>query len=206
MDTKCKTLLEAVGVDNKPSSLKSSVLVLIDMQNEYLPSGNVPLIGVESALNEGSKLLNRARKHNAPIVHVVHHGPKGSGFYDPDGPGGQLNENVKPENGENIVIKHHISAFIDTNMKEILESTGRKDLIVIGFMTHMCLSTFVRAAAEQYGYRCTVVSNCTGTRDLPSKTKEGSVISAKEVQEGNLSALADYFACVVEKVEEILDE
>ncbi len=85
-------------------------------------------------------------------------------------------------------------------MKETLESLGKKELIVIGFMTHMCLSTFVRAAVEQYGYKCTVVANCTATRTLPLAN---TVVKAQDVQLANLAALNDFFAPVVNTVEEI---
>jgi len=202
----CLTLLDKAGVKLEPSKLKDSTLVLIDIQNEYLSDGKVYLDGVEEAINESKKLLDRARNLKCPIVHAVHHGPKGSGFYDPDTKGGQTVDKVCPIEGEPLIAKSQISAFINSNMNETLEGFGRKELIVIGFMTHMCVSTFVRAAVEQYGYKCTVVASCTATRDLPSKTIKGGVIKAKNVQENSLSELADYFAAVVPTVNDLKDE
>ncbi len=108
------TLLKKAGVDLRPSKLSDSILVVIDMQNEYLPNGNVPLEGVEEALEEGGKILRRARGLKVPVVHVVHHGPSGSGFYDPKGIGGQIHDTVKPQEGETVIAKNHVSAFIKT--------------------------------------------------------------------------------------------
>jgi nicotinamidase-related amidase len=206
MENECKTLLQYVGVKSEPSTLKDAALVIIDMQNEYLSTGNVPLEGVENAIQQGKLLLERARKQGSPVVHVVHHGPKGSGFYDPEGVGGQINENVKPIEGEPVIEKNYVNAFVNTNMKEVLEKIGKKELIIIGFMTHMCLSTFVRSAVEQYGYKCTVVASCTASRTLPSRTGNKNLVKANDVHEGNLAALADYFACVVDSIQEIKDE
>jgi len=200
-----KTLLEMVGAESKPSTLKESVLVLIDIQNEYLPDGNAPLENVESAIEESSKLLKRARDLNIPIVHVAHHGPPGKGFFDPEAKGGEFCDSVKPLESEYIVKKNYVSSFVGTNMKEILENTGKKELIVIGFMTHNCLNTFVRAATEEHGFKCTVVGSCTATRDLPSRTKNGQLVKAKDLQESSLASLLDYFACVVDRIDEIAD-
>jgi nicotinamidase-related amidase len=89
-------------------------------------------------------------------------------------------------------------------MEEKLKETGKKELIVIGCMTHLCLSTFVRAAAEQYGYQCTVVGECTATRDLPHPGgNTEKVVAAKDVQSSNLAALSDFFATVVPSVDDI---
>lgn len=202
----CFTLLDKAGVKLEPSKLKDSTLVLIDIQNEYLSNGNVPLTGVDEAISESKILLERARKLKCPIVHVVHNGPKGSGFYDPETKGGQIVDIVSPIDGEPVIVKTNVSSFVNTSMKETLEGFGRKELVVIGFMTHMCVSTFVRAAVEQYGYKCTVVASCTATRDLPSKTIDGGVVKAKEVQESNISALADFFAVVVPTINDLKDE
>ena len=53
------------------------------------------------------------------------------------------------------------NAFADTALQETLVASGRQNLIVIGFMTHNCVSSTVRAAREK-GYACTVVAPATG--------------------------------------------
>ncbi len=75
-------------------------------------------------------------------------------------------------------------------------------------MTHMCVSTFVRAAVEQHGYSCTVVASATATRDLPLTGTDGEArtVEAQQVQDSNLAALRDFFACVVSGVDDIKDE
>jgi nicotinamidase-related amidase len=61
-------------------------------------------------------------------------------------------------------------------------------------MTHLCISSTVRAALD-FGYGCTVVAAATGTRDLPDG--QGGVVDAVSLQRAELAALADRFAVVV---------
>ena len=67
-------------------------------------------------------------------------------------------------------------------------------------MTHMCLNSTTRAATEA-GYRCTVVAELTATRDLPDG--KGGVISAATVKAVHLAGLADRFAIIVEKGDDL---
>jgi isochorismate hydrolase len=87
------------------------------------------------------------------------------------------------------------NAFAGTALEATLRDTGRRELILAGFMTHMCISSTARAALD-LGYRTTVVAGATATRDLPDPTGPGTVPAA-EVHRATLAALADRFAIVV---------
>ena len=75
-----------------------------------------------------------------------------------------------------------------------MAASGRRELIVAGFATHMCVSATTRAALD-HGYRTTVVAAACATRDLPDPL--GGVIAAETVHRAELAALADRFAVVV---------
>jgi nicotinamidase-related amidase len=92
------------------------------------------------------------------------------------------------------VVKSLPNAFAKTDLDARLKATGRIDLIVAGFMTHMCVSATTRAALD-LGYRATVVAEATATRDLPDGT--GGVLEAALVKRVALAELADRFARVV---------
>src|SRR4051812_24614519 len=66
-----KTLLELSGADLKPPRLAGAVLVLIDLQNEYV-AGPLALPDANSAIASASRLLARARKNGTPIFHIAH--------------------------------------------------------------------------------------------------------------------------------------
>jgi len=194
-----KTLLQMAGAPSEPNSISESVLILIDIQGEYR-IGAVPLPDVDAATAVAAQLLARARTAGSPIVHVQHKGTPG-GMFDLEGPRGQLLPEVTAVKGEHIVRKDKPNAFADTNLHEILQKTGRKKLIVVGFMTHMCVSSTVRAGFD-LGYLATVSMDACATRDLPHPA--GGVVSAADVQAATLAALADRF-CVMTTAESIPD-
>jgi len=191
--TRPKTLLEMAGAPAAPSAWDRAALLLIDCQNEYAAGGKLALPGVDAAVAAAGALLARARAAGTPVVHVVHRGRAG-GLFDPDGPGGAIVAPLAPRSGETVVAKTLPNSFAKTELDAVLKQTGRPELIVGGFMTHMCVSASVRAALD-HGYRSTVVAAACGTRDLPDPL--GGVQSAEAVHRATLAALADRFAVVV---------
>ncbi|MGE0603654.1 MAG: cysteine hydrolase family protein [Xanthobacteraceae bacterium] len=187
-----KTLLQMAGASLEPGKFSESAVVIIDAQNEYL-NGKLPLPGVEAALDNIAILLKAARAANAPIIHVQHKGRAG-GLFDPGADAFKLAPQAANEPGEAIVEKPLPNSFAQTNLQDVLTKTGRKSLIVAGFMTHMCVSSTVRAALD-LGYRTTVVADAAGTRDLPDPTG-GPALSAAELHRAALAGLADRFAIV----------
>jgi nicotinamidase-related amidase len=195
------TLLEISGAAYPAGRLADSTVVIVDAQRVYV-DGRLPLPGVDLALAEIARLLARARAAGTPIIHIVQHGRPGSAICDPLGPEVAIANAVVPQPAETVIVKHLPSGFAGTTLDETLKKSGRIHLIVAGFMTHMCVSTTVRAALD-HGYRCTVVATACATRDLPDG--RGGVVPADIVHRANLVALADRFARVVETADEILD-
>lgn len=186
-----KTLMEMAGAPQEPSRLDASTVVMIDCQNEYV-DGKLPLVGIGPALEEGARLLEKARAAGTPIVHIVHEG-KAGGVFDLDGHGGRIAAQVAPADGEPIVKKPLPNAFAHTELHDLLQEIGRKEIIFAGFQSHMCISSSARAALD-LGYRATVVANAVATRDLPRPG--GGVIGAVDLHNASLAALADRFAII----------
>jgi nicotinamidase-related amidase len=194
-----QTLLGLSGFKLEATSLKDSVLIIIDAQREYV-DGKLPLDGIDASIKEASVLLERARKAGTPIIHVVHKGKSGGALFNPDGPYVDIVSSLAPKPNETVIKKALPNAFTNTNLEETLVSLKRKNLIVIGYMTHMCVSSTVRAATDR-GYRSTIVAKATATRDLPSPG--GGVVFAQALQSASLAALADRFAAVVQSAGDI---
>jgi nicotinamidase-related amidase len=149
-------------------------------------------------LREVNRLLARARVAGTPVVHVVHRG--GGGLFNPAGPHFAIAKPLAPRPGEAVIEKRLPNAFAGTELQRTLDASGRKQLIITGFMTHMCVSSTARAALD-LGYRTTVVASATATRALPDG--QGGTVSAEVVQQAALAALADRFATVVNDVDAI---
>ncbi|NQU61869.1 MAG: cysteine hydrolase [Rhodospirillales bacterium] len=192
--SEAKTLLQMAGADPKPAPLGDCVLVMIDCQREYL-DGGLKLHRVEEALAEGALLLALARDRGVPVVHIQHNGNPG-GLFDPEGPKHTLCDQVKPLDGEMVVTKTKPNAFAGTKLEEVLKPFARKNLIVAGLMTHMCVSSTVRSALD-HNYGCTVVAGACATRDLPDSLGGDGVIKAADLHRAALAGLSDRFAVIV---------
>lgn len=188
-----KTLLEMAGATATPSSLSKATLVVIDAQREYV-DGRLPLPGVEAALGEIGRLLARARKAGTPVVHIQHRGKPG-GAFGPDTPGFAIAGEAAPVKGEAVIEKALPNAFAGTDLKAKLDALARPEIIVTGFMTHMCVEATTRSALD-HGFKATVVAGAAATRDLPDPLT-GNAVPAAEVHRNALTALSDRFATIV---------
>ena len=155
---------------------------------------------MQPALAEIGRLLQRARAKGAPIIHVVH---QGKGLFAPGSPGAEIARPATPAPGEAVVHKRLPNAFASTDLAERLHALKRGEIVVVGFMTHMCVEATARAAIDN-GFRATVVAAATATRDLPDPLGTG-VVPAAEVQRNALAALCDRFATIVPEVSAIPD-
>ena len=193
-----RTILDMVGATPDAAQFADAVLLVIDAQREYV-DGALPLAGVDQALAVGGALLARARAAATPVVHILQ---RGSGaLFNPAGEFFQPAAPLIPQAGETVIEKALANSFARTNLHEVLAATGRNQLIVIGFMTHNCVSSTVRAARE-LGYACTVVAPATATRDLPDG--RGGTLAAAVVQAGCLVGLSDTMARIAWDAAEIV--
>lgn len=187
------TLLELAGAPPPaPARLGEAVVVVIDAQREYV-DGAIPLPGVTAALDEIGRLLARARAQRTPVIHIVHHAKAGKVFA-PGSPGVEIMAPAAPAPGEPVLTKSLPNAFASTDLADRLHALHRSAIIVVGFMTHMCVEATSRAAID-LGLRATVIAAATATRDLPDPLT-GTTVPAAEVQRNALAALADRFATV----------
>lgn len=193
------TMLQMAGAAPTPATTADGVLLIIDAQREYT-DGLLPLPGVDEAIAALATLLDKARKAGTPIIHVRHQS-KGKAF-NPSSTGYEIVAPLAPRAGETIIDKGLPNAFAGTDLAKHLAASGRKNLIVGGFMTHMCVSATVRAATD-LGFMSTIAADTVATRDLPDATG-GATIGADAINRITLAALSDRFAWVVPKATQIV--
>jgi isochorismate hydrolase len=61
------------------------------------------------------------------------------------------NKSAPAKDGEQTVLNSLTNAFAKTSRGELIRTTGRTELIIAGFMTHMCVNATTRAALD-FGY------------------------------------------------------
>jgi nicotinamidase-related amidase len=185
------TLRALSGLPSTPPSLAESTLIMIDCQNTYV-DGIMALDGVAAALDEAAVLLDRARSAGIPIIHFQHDAGEGTP-YDIRAEVGQIVDRVAPREDETVIVKHFPNSFVQTDLDDRLKAASAHNLLLAGFMTHMCVNSTARGAFN-LGYAPTVVANATATRSLPGM---GAAVSPAALQSASLAALADLFAVVV---------
>ncbi|WP_430433051.1 cysteine hydrolase family protein [Methyloversatilis sp.] len=185
------TLRDLMGLGHEPGRLADAALVMIDCQNTYR-EGVMQLSGVEAALLEARRVLDCARELGRPVIHIKHDAGPGTP-YDVNATIGRIADIVAPLAGETVITKHYPNSFVQTSLDEELKKLGVKQLVLAGFMTHMCVNSTARGAFN-LGYAPTVVAAATATRDLP--LPDGGTVRADAVQAASIATMRDLFAAI----------
>lgn len=184
------TLRHLVGLPQAPASLAESTLIMVDLQNTYT-RGVMELENVQPAIDEAAALLDRARTAGIPVIHIQHDGGAGSP-YDVRAEIGAIVDRVAPRDGEPVIVKNFPNAFTATDLHDRLAPGS--NLVLAGFMTHMCINSTARGAFS-LGHRPSVVAGATATRALPGV--DGDRVAASALQAASLAAISDLFGVVV---------
>lgn len=171
-----------------------TALLLIDIQNDYFPGGNMEVSGSVEASLRAREVLDFSRKRAMPVIHVRHVSVRpGATFFLPGTKGAEIHENLRPLHTEPLIEKNYPNSFRDTPLCGILEKEGVTRLVIAGMMTHMCVDATVRAAFD-YGFGCTLVHDACATRQL---FFGGATVPAAHIQAAFLAALNGIYARVI---------
>lgn len=169
--------------------------LVVDLQNEYLPTGKLPLTGIDAALSNAARVIAAARASGERVIHIRHESAKPQApIFTPGSEGVQIVPQVAPLEGETVIVKHHPNSFRDTGLQQLLDTEGIRQLVVIGAMSHMCVEATTRAAAD-LGYGVTVLHDACAT--LPLQFGATSVPAA-QVHATAMAALAFGYAALAD--------
>jgi len=169
-------------------------LIIVDLQNDYFPGGNMELVGIVEAAANAQILLHKFRKAKLPVIHIRHISARpGATFFLPGTDGAEISQTVTPAGDEIVVVKNFPNSFRGTALLEILEKTKPGNLVICGAMSHMCIDATTRAAFD-LGFNCTVAEDACATRDLIFKNE---TIKAADVHASFMAALSVPYAKVI---------
>lgn len=145
------------------------VLIVVDAQNEFSADGLRPVPNHLEALECIRARVADARSGGLPIAWVRHYNkPSESRAFIPGTWGAELSPGLGPDPGrtvERLFEKDVYGAFTGTGLEEWLRALGASSLLLVGFYTHMCVSTSSREALVR-GFDVAIDPDGTGARDL----------------------------------------
>ncbi len=167
-------------------------LIVVDAQNEFSAEGLRAVPRHDEYLDRIHWRVREAREQKRPVAWVRHYNrPDESRAFVPGTWGSELSPGLGPQDGfgpEKVFEKDVFGAFSGTDLEEWLRSLGISEVLLVGFFTHMCVSTSAREALVR-GFDVMVGADATGTHDL-SHPHLGQ-LTAAEVKRTALLHLSD---------------
>lgn len=168
-------------------------LIVIDVQNDYFPSGSMELVDMEIAARNCKYLIDWFRMHGSPVFFIQHIAAREDAkFFLPNTSGCEIHKSVEPLDSETIVRKKYPNSFRETELNSLLKMSEIEELVICGAMTHMCVDSTTRSAFD-LGYSCILISDACATCDLEFNQR---LVKAADVQTAFLAALSKTYASV----------
>ncbi|MGI5452419.1 isochorismatase family protein [Streptomyces sp. CA-249302] len=125
-----------------------AVVLVHDLQQHFLsvfPAGAQPLTGM---LDNTARLLREYRRLGVPVVYSAQRGGQTSeerglqlDFWGPgvadDAEALAVPKAVAPQPGDTLLTKWKYSAFVRTELDELLRESGRDQLVIVGVYAHI---------------------------------------------------------------------
>jgi nicotinamidase-related amidase len=176
--------------------MKKPALLLIDIQNGF--DDHAYWGGARNnpeAESRAAEILKVWRENKFPVYFIRHDSSNPKSKLFPGQSGNEIKAIVKPLVSEQVISKNVNSAFIGTNLKELLDADGIESLVIVGLTTDHCVSTTTRMAGN-YGYDTYVISDATATFDRMSP--DGKKIPSEIIHNVSLTSLHNEFAIVLD--------
>ncbi|EQB68024.1 MAG: hypothetical protein AMDU5_GPLC00018G0001 [Thermoplasmatales archaeon Gpl] len=171
----------------------NSVLIVIDAQKGF----DDPKWGKRNNPNTENVMtgvLSEFRKHKLTVIHVRHDSMKPESLLKKGKPTFAFKDEVKPLEGEIVITKHVNSAFIGTNLEEILRKMGDSNVYYMGITTDHCVSTTARMSGN-LGFKSYVIEDACAT--FEKRDQHGKMIPADTIHNVNLASIHGEFAEVI---------
>ena len=178
---------------------KNPALLLVDIQKAFLEKDYPGLIrNNEHVEFICGKILKKWRTLDLPIIHVRHSSTNPESKLHKSRLGFEFNDYVRPLETEMVLTKEVNSAFIGTNLENILIKSHIDTLVIVGMTTNHCISTTVRMSGN-LGFDTYLISDSTACYN--TKGMDGEIIDCNTIFNSALASLQEEFATVIDSKE-----
>jgi len=156
---------------------KTTALLVMDYQTAIVENFSD---GKDALLERTASLIAATRASGAKVLYVVvgfragypEVSPrnmifstlKQSGMFGAGAPGTEIHKDVAPAQGEVVVTKHRVGAFLGTDLEMVLRANGIETIILAGIATSGVVLSTLRHAADA-DFRIVVAADCCSDRD-----------------------------------------
>ena len=186
---------------NQTLDLSKTALLIIDVQMEFAfrAQNGVPRSTPDGEQNI-ARLLETFRQTGGKVVHIHHHSIEDGSPFTAGTPGAEVQDFVKPMDGEAVYVKHANSGFIGTTLEADLRRDDIENIITCGGTANHCVETTTRMG-ENLDFN--VVYAADGVWAYGATGPDGRTHSPDDVLSVTLSNIHGEFADVL-KTDEIL--
>ncbi|MGE8226832.1 MAG: isochorismatase family protein, partial [Stenotrophomonas sp.] len=97
--------------------MSKRAIIVVDLQNEYLATGKLPLVGIDAGTANAVRVIADARAKGVPVLHVRHESTTSDApIFVPGSDGVRIMAAVAPIGDEPVIVKNHVNSFRDTDL------------------------------------------------------------------------------------------
>ncbi|MCE4620228.1 MAG: cysteine hydrolase [Desulfurococcales archaeon] len=146
-------------VDQVELSAKETAIIVVDMQNDFVkPEGKLYVPTAQATVEPIKRLLEKARKAGARAFYTQDTHYDNDPEYEIWGEhvrygtwGWQIIDELKPQEGDIVVVKTRYDGFYGTPLDDLLRVYGIKNTVIVGTVANICvLHTAASAALRWY--------------------------------------------------------
>lgn len=171
----------------------NKALIIIDVQKAFDDKKWGKRNNLNAELNI-SRILKLWREKGWKVIHIQHVSDHPSSLFFPENSGFAIKKLLEPIDGEVVIRKSVNSAFIGTNLEELLKQNHITTVVITGLTTPHCVSTTTRMSGN-LGFKTYLISDATAAFGL--QDHHHNYYDAETIHNVSIATLHDEFAKIL---------
>ncbi|MBC9732800.1 isochorismatase family protein [Nocardioides marmotae] len=178
----------ALGSANQDEPIAVSQQILAEARRAGVPV-IYTVVSFREDLADGGLFMTKV-----PALSVLKHGSRWV----------EIDSRVSPDDGDYVLTKRHSSAFIGTELQQVLTTRGIDTVVTVGCSTSGCVRQ-TAVDANAYGFRSVVVRDAVGDRSREQHEANLVDMDGKYADVVDSEAVIEYFRALGPEVDQGAD-